>query len=377
MNRRFNAVFYDGQTSRPHEVVLDLHDTLIEFYPADGAFSKRWSLADMRNLDEAVPGRALNLSIESAPDQRLVVHDLPAIYALIRLLPARNRSLTRVPLTAPVVIGLVVACVALIIALPFAVKKLAAPLAHVIPVTWEEPLAPLLIPEIEQARIYTAKTACGGAAQHQQIEKLVSALRGKKGEQRPITVLISPGSEINAYALPGNIILVYDGLLKFIKNEHELTGILAHEIGHLERRHVMESLIQQVGLRIVLAAMTGGSESLSQLSAAGAGLFALGYSRDYEREADRSALEYLRAAKLSTDGLMAFLQRIEEKEALPKIISEYELLTYFSTHPVLADRLDILREGKAKKGLKPRAILSPAEFQSLKTRSGGCTKKQS
>ncbi len=374
MNRRFSAVFYDGQTSRPHDVTLDLHDSRIEFYPGDQAFTQRWAYSDIQNLDEAVAGRALNLTSLAAPEQRLVVHDLEAIYALVRLLPSRNRSLTRVPLTVPVVILLFVACIALVVSLPFAVKKAAVPLAHIIPIAWEDPLAPILVPEIEQARNYTLN--CGGVAKQKELNKLVAALRGNDPAKRPVTVLISPDSEINAYALPGNIILVYEGLLKFIKTEQELSGILAHEIGHLERRHVMESLINQVGLRLVLAAMTGGSDSMAKLSSAGAGLFALGYSRDYEREADKSALEYLRKSHQTTDGLMAFLQRIEDKDSISKTLSKYELLSYLSTHPVLADRLEILRDGKGPKGKKAANILTSAGFRALKTPASACPVKQ-
>lgn len=374
MNRRFSAVFYDGQTSRPHDVTLDLYDSRIEFYPGDQAFTQRWAYSDIQNLDEAVAGRALNLTSLAAPEQRLVVHDLEAIYALVRLLPTRNRSLTRVPLTVPVVILLFVACIALVVSLPFAVKKAAVPLAHIIPVAWEDPLAPILVPEIEQARNYTLN--CGGVAKQKELNKLVAALRGNDPAKRPVTVLISPDSEINAYALPGNIILVYEGLLKFIKTEQELSGILAHEIGHLERRHVMESLINQVGLRLVLAAMTGGSDSMAKLSSAGAGLFALGYSRDYEREADKSALEYLRKSRQTTDGLMAFLQRIEDKDSISKTLSKYELLSYLSTHPVLADRLEILRDGKAPKGKKAANILTSNGFRALRAPASACPVKQ-
>lgn len=70
MERQFRGVFYDGETSRPHDVAITLQSDCIEFAPADGAFRQRWAFADIVNIDEAVPGRSLNLGYAKMPDAK-------------------------------------------------------------------------------------------------------------------------------------------------------------------------------------------------------------------------------------------------------------------------------------------------------------------
>jgi predicted Zn-dependent protease len=45
---------------------------------------------------------------------------------------------------------------------------------------------------------------------------------------------------VNAYSAPGGYVLVTRGLLKRVKNEAELAGILAHEIMHVNHKHALE-----------------------------------------------------------------------------------------------------------------------------------------
>src|SRR5205085_2639859 len=49
---------------------------------------------------------------------------------------------------------------------------------------------------------------------------------------------------VNAYSAPGGYVLVTKGLLKRIKTESELAGVLAHEMGHVNRRHAFEQYRQ-------------------------------------------------------------------------------------------------------------------------------------
>ncbi len=48
--------------------------------------------------------------------------------------------------------------------------------------------------------------------------------------------------DMNAYACPGGYIFVTKGLLKGVRNEAELAGVLGHEIGHIAKRHVEKSV---------------------------------------------------------------------------------------------------------------------------------------
>lgn len=109
-------------------------------------------------------------------------------------------------------------------------------------------------------------------------------------------------NDINAYACPGGYIFITKGALKSMKNEAQLAGVIAHEIGHVNRRHVVKPLrIRAKGDTVtsgVAAAIGGGTAAarvfLNQLTEkAFSLLFEEGVSHEFELEADTSAIEGL------------------------------------------------------------------------------------
>jgi predicted Zn-dependent protease len=105
---------------------------------------------------------------------------------------------------------------------------------------------------------------------------------------------------VNAFAVPGCYIYVTRGLLAIVNSEAELGAVLGHELGHIVGRHSARqqkrSLWQTLG--VVAVAVLTGSEQLTQIAGAAAGLFGLRYSRAQEYEADDLGIRYLRAAGL-------------------------------------------------------------------------------
>ncbi|MDX7324874.1 M48 family metalloprotease, partial [Providencia rettgeri] len=55
---------------------------------------------------------------------------------------------------------------------------------------------------------------------------------------------------VNAVTLPGGRIVVFDGLIRAAKSPDEVAGVVAHEIGHVRHRDVMEGLLRQFGLSV-------------------------------------------------------------------------------------------------------------------------------
>src|SRR5512136_2382447 len=63
----------------------------------------------------------------------------------------------------------------------------------------------------------------------------------------------------NAFAIPGGYIFVTTGLLILAENEHEVAGVLSHEIAHVTARHVAQMIERSKRLNIAtLAAMIAG-----------------------------------------------------------------------------------------------------------------------
>jgi len=142
----------------------------------------------------------------------------------------------------------------------------------------------------------------------------------------------------NAFALPGGKISVFAQTVQKANNYEELAGILAHEVGHVERRHGMQQLSRYLIMRFVLALAFGMSDDATIVTVAadaGALLLLLKNSRDHERDADAFAAEKLAASGISSAAIRRFFARInkEHKEELSKVPD------FILTHPADEDRI--------------------------------------
>lgn len=138
----------------------------------------------------------------------------------------------------------------------------------------------------------------------------------------------------NAFALPGNTIIVTDELVRLLPSDDELAAVLAHELGHLEHRHGLQSLLRQSSALLIVAAVTGDLMTLTSFAASlPLTILTAGYSRDLEREADRFALERLRARGIAPRVFSSVLARLDlAHRDLPRGSP------YLSTHPASEER---------------------------------------
>ncbi|RMG48447.1 MAG: peptidase M48 [Acidobacteria bacterium] len=159
------------------------------------------------------------------------------------------------------------------------------------------------------------------------------------------TILDSP--VVNAFALPGGPVYVTRGLLAHARDEAELAGVLAHEVGHVVGRHGAEQMsrarLAGLGLEALTLARPGLSRAAGLLGA-GARLLLLKFGRDAEREADALGVRYLAAAGYDPFGLPRFLgvlDRLEQERGrlLP---------AWLSTHPDPGERAAVTRRAAAR-----------------------------
>lgn len=140
---------------------------------------------------------------------------------------------------------------------------------------------------------------------------------------------------INAFAAPGGYIYVYKGLIKFLDNEASMAAVLAHEIGHADKRHATLRMTKQYGIELLLKVVLG--ENASELENIGAnllsGLALLKNSRDDEYEADEMSFKYLQSTKWYPGASKYFFDKIKKEEAGGTLT---ELL---STHPLSSERI--------------------------------------
>jgi len=133
-------------------------------------------------------------------------------------------------------------------------------------------------------------------------------------------------SEVNAYAFPGRHIVLHSELVQYCNNPGELAAVLAHEVAHIEKNHVMKKLTREVGIVLITAVISGGNngEIVGEMVHT---LSSNHYSRELESEADAVAVKYLAQAGINPLGLSDFLFRLS-KDQDPLIP-----IQWISTHP--------------------------------------------
>lgn len=116
----------------------------------------------------------------------------------------------------------------------------------------------------------------------------------------------------NAFAVPGGLVVITDEMVQLAESDDELLSVLAHEVGHLLNRHSLRILLQDSASALFIAGLTGDFTSVSALGAAvPTMLMRAEYSRDFEREADDFAFDYLEANNIDTTVLSTLLLRLE------------------------------------------------------------------
>ena len=154
------------------------------------------------------------------------------------------------------------------------------------------------------------------------------------------STLIGP----NAFALPGGTIVITDGMVSASESTEEVLAVLAHEIGHVELRHTMRSILQNSAIAAVAATVTSDAASLS---VAVAGLPALlaetRYSREFEEAADDYAFRLLKKLNYSPEAFASIMERLEKKHE-----GEHRGRTFISSHPVTEERVKRAREAARK-----------------------------
>ncbi|MBF0180362.1 MAG: M48 family metalloprotease [Magnetococcales bacterium] len=172
---------------------------------------------------------------------------------------------------------------------------------------------------------------------------------------------ILDSTEENAFAAPGGFVFVTLGLLRSLTSESELAGVLGHELAHINRKHMLNtlqrgSLLSNV-TELSMAALDKDPKLLGaavdQLSDL---LFTRGLDKDLEFEADQYGLEYAQRAGYTPNGLRLYLQRLARKQGAARSV-------FFTTHPPVDDRLQRVERRIAGMPKEPHLAILQDRFK--------------
>ena len=161
--------------------------------------------------------------------------------------------------------------------------------------------------------------------------------------------------EINAFAAPGGYIFVTKGALKLMRNEAQLAGVLAHELAHIDQKHIVRKLKLQGfdrSLTSGIAQVLGGASLSAKIALerlndlAFKMLMEEGLSKEDEADADQKALEMLMSTGYDLQSYLDYLLSLKPylEQGQAKVLSK--------THPTIEFRYNNLRKFIIKNNLE-------------------------
>ena len=174
-------------------------------------------------------------------------------------------------------------------------------------------------PEVEQQLGRAIVPVFAEQAQAGPVQEALNALLDRLERQAPAEattdrdyqVLYVPQEVVNAIAIPGDRVIIYQGLLEQMESENELMMVLGHELGHFAHRDHLRGLGRGIAVRVALAAVLGDVGTLGSIAISGAeNLSSSQYSQGQETQADDFGLDLLVGHYGNAAGATDFFQRL-------------------------------------------------------------------
>jgi len=366
------ARYFDGRSAGRHDVDLVLDEVggqLVFDGPTLADGPQHWPFARLRAQRDHARKGGLTLMLhaptgDEAPRDpaRLTLTDAGTIARLRRLCPDLDKRdlhpgtwgrIAKRGALAVAAVGLI-----LFVILP----RMADTLSDLIPIEREIAFGKAVTAQMEQAlgAGRAGGLTCDDPDGQAALARMLDRLTAGRELQYDLQVVVFDHEMVNAFAAPGGQVVILRGLLDEASGADAVAAVLAHEIGHVERRDATRHALRAAGsagvLSMVLGDVTGGAFAVFL----GERLIQSSYSREAEAGADRFALEMLNAARVDSSGMAEFFDHIGEMEGTGLSLPEY-----LASHPPSADRAEAARRN-ADIQERTAPVLSAADWQALK-----------
>ncbi|MDE2182453.1 MAG: M48 family metalloprotease [Alphaproteobacteria bacterium] len=167
-----------------------------------------------------------------------------------------------------------------------------------------------------------------------------------------VKIYLVNDTSLNAFVAEGQNIFVNVGLFIHLKNPNEITGVLAHETGHMAGGHLTRDsgAIAKAEIPMLLSMVVGLAAAIAGAGEAGMILMGVGqsaaeheflsFSRVQEATADQMGQRYMRLTHQSGEGMVHVFERMADEAALAGIDEKQ----FASDHPADRDRVALLQE---------------------------------
>jgi predicted Zn-dependent protease len=155
------------------------------------------------------------------------------------------------------------------------------------------------------------------------------------------TFIVLDTDGVNAFASPGGIVHITRGALGLIRNEAELAGVLAHEVGHVAHKHTVNAIRKNKAVSIgTSAALSDRGAFLDQMAnKAYEMVLENKFDRGDEMDSDKVSVTLTEKAGYAAGTLAAFLERLDERNT-----DQPAQNGLFASHPETKERIDAIRK---------------------------------
>ncbi|HVE48541.1 MAG TPA: M48 family metallopeptidase [Casimicrobiaceae bacterium] len=342
MSEAFTATRFDGRSAQGKQVEIRIDDAMLVVLANDSIQRVSLNHIAVSERFEHAP-RMLGL-----PDGVTLEVPDPQLRFAEALVSAdvRESAVVRMQRAWPLV---TLALLALVAAVALAYWKglpiAAEAIVKVLPVSFERKLGDGALAALDRSRLRPSKLA---AEQRARI-----AARFKES-----AAIVAPGVDtrlefrsgmVNAFALPGGTIVLFDELVELAKSDDAVLGVLGHELGHVANHHSMRQLVQALGIGAIVTLLWGDVSSVAANVPLVLGL--MRYGRAFEEEADAFATDFLVRNQTSVKPLLDFFVSLEEHDEgrMRKNLPEF-----LSSHPGTEARMLRLRRAIESEGATKR-----------------------
>jgi predicted Zn-dependent protease len=327
MNLTYKARYFNGQSSRPFVADVSVNETGIDitYYDEHNHYKQvKWEKGYIKELQ--IHSSIVMLQFEG---QQLEVTDRDFIAAYRQ--HSQKSSSRKIRLSTPAIITLSAAgFMALLVLsyftlLPFVADRV----AQHFPVEYEIEMGEKMYNNIlAESRVDKHQSAA--------ITRFFKNLNIKS--EYPVHIAVIKDTIVNAYALPGGGIIVYDAIIRTMKTPEELAALLAHEYSHVQLKHTTRNVFRSLAGYFFISIIFSDANGLVNLVIDNANqLQNLSYSRELEHEADANGLQILKQNKLATSGMISLFQSLKQS-------STQDVNEIISTHPDLENRIQFVKE---------------------------------
>ena len=184
-------------------------------------------------------------------------------------------------------------------------------------------------------------------------------MAGQDGRHE-VQVFVLDHPMVNAFALPGGYVVLFDGLIKAADNPDQVAAVLAHEIGHVVSRDPTRHALRSAGsigvLGLIFGDFAGGAAVLFLTER----LISAQYSQEAEAGADAFAHDMLARANISPGALGDMFDHLRKEHG-----DSEGLAAHFLSHPSLGERIEAAA-AQVDASAEYRPSMSDADWQELR-----------